>query len=255
MILPVSIISRAVWRQAVGERLLQAVFAGALLLLGLAAFAAPLDIGEAGKLYYDAGFALLSFFLLLVTMLFGWRWSPARRRGPEACWLLTRPVSRAEVLLGLYGGVALTAVVCTAILSLVFFGLYVAVGHPWSAMMAVAVLLLLEKYLLFLALMFFIGTWAEGFAAAFIALALLVVGHGTGLLRLAAEGPGGVGAAVAGFFYHLLPDFSLFNISSAAFHGEGGDSRQLAGRCAYGVVAIVLLLALACRRFRRLEMD
>jgi hypothetical protein len=255
MMPPEIIISRAIWRQAAGERLLQAVFAGALLLLALAAVAAPLDIGAAGKLYYDAGFFLLAFFLLLITVLFGWRWSPARRRGPETCWLLTRPVSRCRVLLGLYGGVALIAVVCTVVLSLVFFGLYAVAGHPWTVMMVPAVLLLLEKYLLFLALLFFIGTYVEGFAAVFIALALLVIGHGTDLLRSAAEHQGGIAAVVAGLLYHLLPDFSLFNISSAVFHGEGGDPRQLAGRGAYGVVAIVLLLTLAGRRFRRLEMD
>ncbi|MBN2331978.1 MAG: ABC transporter permease subunit [Deltaproteobacteria bacterium] len=242
-------------REIIGERLFVSVFGGSLIILLLSLVVAPLQIGEQHKLFYDLGMAFAAFFLLLYVLLVGAQQVAGNRENGGLVWLLTRPVQRWQVLLGIFLALAGVGACSHLSLTTVFFVLLSMVGEPVTTGFLVAALFLYLKYLLLLGIVVLLSTFCSQFAAIFLALLLFVGGHGTVLFSEVGGQVGGLLGLVGLGIYHLLPDFGAFQLASAAFHQQLPSSSSLVRLAIYSLAYLTAVLVLACWRFARSDIS
>ena len=251
----VRIIATVAIRDIVGRRLFLVVFAGILLLLLAGLLVAPLNIGEPHKLFYDLGFSFLAFFLLLFVLLEGGRQVAGGRENGGFYWLLARPVRRWQVVVGIFAGLALLAGACLVILGGVFVLLLALAGVPMQTSLFIPLGFLYLKYLLLLSLVILLGTGFSLFSTIFFSLGLFIVGHGTAMLLAATVKSGAMVRFSALALYHLLPDFSAFQLASAGLHQQLPPPAVLGKLAVYGLGYLGILLFLGCWRFARVDLD
>ena len=251
----VRIIAAVSIRDIVGRRLFLVVFAGILLLLLAGLLVAPLDLGEPHKLFYDLGFTFLAFFLLLFVLLEGGRQVAGGRENGGFYWLLARPVRRWQVMVGIFVGLALLAGACLVLLGGVFVLLLALAGVPVQASLFIPLAFLYLKYLLLLSLVMALGTGVSLFSTIFFSLGLFVIGHGTAMLPVVAAKSGAAARFSALAPYHLLPDFSAFQLASAGLHQQLPPPAVLGKLAVYGLGYLGVLLCLGCWRFARVDLD
>ena len=242
-------------RDIIGRRLFLVVFAGILLLLLAGLLVAPLDLGEPHKLFYDLGFSFLAFFLLLFVLLEGGRQMAGSRENGGFYWLLARPVRRWQVVVGIFAGLALLAGVCLTIMGGIFIVLLALAGVPVQAPLLIPLGFLYLKYLLLLSLVILLGTGFSLFSTIFFSLGLFIVGHGTAMLPAVAAKSGAAARFAALALYHLLPDFSAFQLASAGLHQQLPPAAVLGKLAVYGLGYLGILLCLGCWRFAGVDLD
>jgi ABC-type transport system involved in multi-copper enzyme maturation permease subunit len=242
-------------RDIVGRRLFLVVFAGVLLLLLAGLLVAPLNIGESHKLFYDLGFSFLAFFLLLFVLLEGGRQVAGSRESGGFYWLLARPVRRWQVMVGVFAGLALLAAACLLLLGGFFIILLAIAGLPVKVFLFIPLVFLYLKYLLLLGLVILLGTAFSLFSTIFFSLGLFIVGHGTAMLLAVAGKSGAVARLSALALYHVLPDFSAFQLASAGLHQQLPPPAVLGKLAVYGLGYLGILLCLGCWRFAGVDLD
>lgn len=251
----IGIIATVTIREIVGKRLFLVVFAGVLLLLVAGVLVAPLNIGESHKLFYDLGFSFLAFFLLLFVLLEGGRQVAGNRENGGFYWLLAKPVQRWQAIIGIFFGLALLAGACLLLLGGFFLLVLALAGLPVTLSLSIPLVFLYLKYLLLLSLVLLLGTGFSLFSTVFFSLGLFIIGHGTAMLLAVAKKSGVLVRLPALLLYHLLPDFSAFHLASAGLHQQLPSAAVLAKLAVYGLGYLVVVLALSCRCFSRVDLD
>ena len=112
--------------------------------------------------------------------------------------------------------------------------------------------LVFVELMLVIAVALFFSTFATPLLAAGFTVALFVAGHfSADLTNLDTAVASPVVTAVARGLYHLLPDFSLFDVKAAVVHGRPVYASRVVFATAYGALYAGGLLLVAAVIFSR----
>lgn len=170
-------------------------------------------------------------------------------------FILSKPVSRMQFLLGKFLGLCLMLLVTTAVLAVAYLGI-IAYNHGgFDGVGLIAIAMQFLEMALFLAFAIFVSTFSSSLLSIVYTSAVFFLGHIVSSLLQDARSVG-----ISGFeywlvqaLYYIFPNLEKFDARNLAVHAVGMPLASLGYALAYAVVYIVLLLTAAIWIFEKKE--
>lgn len=170
-------------------------------------------------------------------------------------FILSKPVSRAQFVLGKFLGLCLVLLLTSVILSIAYVGvvLYEHGGFDVIGLAAIAMQFL--EMALFLAFAIFVSTFSSSLLSIVYTSGVFFLGHIVSQLLVDAKTVGiqGIKLFLVEVLYYIFPNLEKFNARDLAIHSVALPWQSLGLAMAYAGVYIVLLLTAAIWIFDRKE--
>ena len=254
-----------VFRESVRDRVPYNLVLFAVLLMAASYLLGQLTAGQDVKIIKDLGLAATAVFGLFIAVFIGIGLVSKEVERRSIYAMLAKPITRPQFIAGKYLGLVLTLVANVAVMTA---ALYLVLGYmTWLSTPAMkagwetpgldpallkAVLLILVELMLVTAIAVFFSTFSTPMLSAALTLGLYIAGHFNADLRnfdAVVDAP--AAAWLARALYHVLPDFSAFDVKLQVVHGLPVTAGYIAGTAAYGAAYIVALLLAAAFIFSR----
>jgi len=245
------------FKESVREKVLYNLVVFALLLTGAGILLGSISVGINEILLVNLGLSAISVFGLIIAIFIGISlvWKEIERR--TIYNVLSKPVARAEFILGKYLGLVLTIAVNTAIMTA---GFYLALYWEKRKLGAEDVAPLEAVYFILLQLALVVGvallfsTVSTPVLSAVFTFSLYVIGNLLGDLRdVGAQS----GSSLARILLHtislLLPNFGAFSAISQAAHGRLIPGYLLVSNSLYALLYMAVLVSAAILVFEERE--
>jgi ABC-type transport system involved in multi-copper enzyme maturation permease subunit len=248
-------IARNTFREAVRDRVLYNLVLFVLILITGAIFLGELSSAQETKIIIDMGLSAMLLFGVFIAIFVGVGlvYKEIERRTIYA--IFSKPVSRAEFLIGKYLGLCLTLLVNVVVMGIgVSLALvYVRRGidpSVWKIWPAIALIYFELMIVTAVALVF--SSFSSPALSAILTFFVFVIGHFSGDMRAFAQTLGTSGAKLLfGALFYLLPNLSNFSFITPAAHGELPTARIFVLSGIYGIVYCCVLLSIATLIFNR----
>ena len=239
------------FREAVRDKILYAILAFALVMLGGSLLVAELTIGEYTKIIKDLGLALISIFGLMIAVFVGIGLVYKEIQRKTIYTIASKPVPRWQFLLGKYSGLVLTLAAEVAIMGLGFAVVLQLSGATGRLVLVPAVWLTFVELMVVTAIAVLFSCFSTPTLSALFTIGLTVIGRLTApLLEVVQAGDNESLQQFARLLYRLLPDLQTFNMRADAAYGRPVDWEWVAYSTGYGFVWTALLLVLASAIFQ-----
>jgi ABC-type transport system involved in multi-copper enzyme maturation permease subunit len=242
------------FRETIRNKILYAILAFALFVIGMTFFLADLSVGDFTRIIVDVGLAAIHVFGVIMAVFLGITLVSNEVDRKTIYLILSKPVRRFEFILGKTLGLNFTLALTTLAMAMLLFLLHLAYRYGGRAEPGIFVAsagICMELVLLTcLATLF--STFTTPVLSAIFTLSLFLVGHVTNYLYVLGE-RSQVPAVQWGSkaLFYLLPNLENFNWKNEVVYG-GAGSFAVPGLAAgylalYGAGVIVL----ACLLFSR----
>jgi ABC-type transport system involved in multi-copper enzyme maturation permease subunit len=245
-----------VFRESVRDRVPYNLVLFAVLLIASSYLLGQLTAGQDVKIIKDLGLAATSIFGLFIAVFIGIGLVSKEVERRSIYALLSKPVSRPQFIAGKYAGLVLTlavnvAVMTTALYVVLFYMSWTESAEfksAWDApgpdpALMKALLLIFVELMLVTALALFFSTFSTPILSAVLTLGFYVVGHFNADLknfdRIVDAKPA---IWLARGMYHVLPDFSAFDVKTQVVHALPVPGWYLLTTVSYGFAYIAALL-------------
>ncbi len=256
-------------KEGIRNRALHGITLLALLLLGFGPLVAGMVLHNMGKVAVDIALSTVSFTGLLLVLFIGINLIAKDLDRRTIYMVLSRPVSRAQYIIGKFCGMALLIVIAMIFLT-VFASISILVlktPYPayferftWS-LVFLAIMLTALMLILLSALSFFFASFSS---TSFITLVLTtisyLIGQSLSDVKALVEAPQVSGIQVSPvtvkmvqIVYYLFPNLSLFDIKLQASHGLMPSVSFILVTVLYGIVYTSLIMTAAALIFRKRE--
>lgn len=251
----VRIVALNTMRELIRNKLLYNLLFFAVLLIGSSMFVAQLTIGQWDRIILDMGLAAIELSGTLIAILIGVGLVAGEVERKTVFPTLAKPVPRSGYLVGRYAGLSLMLAINVVIMMVALAAVLRAAEYTvTSTVVQAAFLIFLELCLLAAAAMFF-GSFTTPVLASAFSLALFLIGHLLGDLKLFRErSHSGLAKMLTGVFYRVLPDLELFNLKSQAASELAAPAGFTRLATLYGLAYAALLLLLAVGVFSRRDL-
>lgn len=253
----IATIALGAFKESVRERVLYNLIVFAFLMIGAAILLGSISVGVEKLILVNLGLTAICWFGLLISIFLGIGLVSKEIERRTIYSILSKPVSRAEFILGKYAGLLLTLLVNTAIMTV---GFYVALALQarglvlidFSSLVAVYFILLQLAIVVGIAL-FFSCVSTPIFSAVFT-FCLFVIGNFSSGIRSFGDSSGNpVLAKVSALIYYVLPNFGNFNVIDKAAHGLHIPALLITANTSYALLYIAVLLSGAILVFEERE--
>ena len=261
----VSWVAVNVFKESVRDRVPYNLAIFAILLIASSYLLGQLTAGQDVKIIKDLGLAAIAVFGLFIAIFIGIGLVSKEVERRSIYSLLSKPISRPQFIVGKYAGLVLTLAVNVAVMTA---ALYLVLGYltyterpevraAWDApgvdpRMLRAILLIFMELMLVTAVALFFSTFSTPLLSAALTFGLYIVGHFNADLKnfdRVVESRAAVWLARG--VYHLVPDFSAFDVKTEVVHGIPVPAGYLAATGAYGLAYIAALVVVAVVVFAR----
>jgi ABC-type transport system involved in multi-copper enzyme maturation permease subunit len=208
------------------------------------------------KIVKDLGLSAIAVFGLFIAIFIGIGLVSKEVERRSIYALLSKPVSRPQFIAGKYIGLVLTLAVNVTVMVV---ALYIVLGYlswqeaaefkkGWDApgpdpMLMKAVFLIFLELMLVTALAVFFSTFSTPMLSAVLTFGLYVAGQfNSDLKNFDKVVDSQTAIWLSRGAYHLLPDFSSFDVKTQVVHGLPVSAWYLANTAAYGLAYIAALL-------------
>ena len=234
------------FREAIRDRILYSLLVFALAMLGASVILSRLTVGGEVKIIKDLGLAAIGLVGTLIAVFIGVGLVHKEIERRTLYTIITKPIRRADFVLGKFLGLAITLAVNVAVMGagLVLLASAMEDRLTWELLLPVALTLL--KLLVVTAIAVLFSTFSTPTLSAIFTLALVVVGSLAEDLKLFAATFGGslLQAVVTGV-YLVLPNLASLDVGSAVVHGRPVPAAVAALAAAYGLAYVAALLTVA----------
>jgi Cu-processing system permease protein len=231
----------------------------ALLAFGLGYLAIMLFLSELvlRELPMVKAFALLGiyFFNAIIALFLGTTSFYRDVERKTVYFILAKPVSRAQFLVGKFLGLALVIFLTSALLAVAYLAVIAFAGGGFDAMGLLAILMQWLEMSLFIAFAIFVSTFSSSLLAIIYTSAVFFLGHVVSALVDDAHkmGVGGIRFALVNILYYIFPNLEKFNIRDFAVHSVAAPWASFGFAFAYAAAYIILLLFAAIWIFEKKE--
>jgi ABC-type transport system involved in multi-copper enzyme maturation permease subunit len=258
-------VASAVFRETVRDRVPLGIVAFAVLLISASYLISQLTAGQDLKIIKDLGLSAIALLGLFIAVFIGIGLVSKEVERRSIYSLLSKPVSRPQLILGKFSGLAITLAVNVAAMVVAFYGVLFAIDAmateamraSWPApatdpRMLVAVLLILAELLVVTAVAMFFSTFSSPLLSAFLTLCLWVAGHFNADLRnFEAVVDSAPVAWIARTAYYVLPNLAPFDVKAEAVYGIPVSPAHVGLTLLYALLYASVLLLGATAVFSR----
>ena len=239
-------------REAVRNKLLYTLlfFALAMMLFGIAL--STLSYVERERIVQDFAFASIRLFSVAIAIFVGVGLIHKEVDRRTVYTILSKPLSRAEFLIGKYTGLILIIWLQVAIMASFFAGVSVLMGAPLGLTHLAALALTAVELALVVALATLFSSFTTPLLASFFSCGIWLAGHLTRDLR--DHGANSSSALVregTAWMHRILPDLESFNLSIQAAHQLPVVASDIWFPALYGAGYVAIILASATMIFER----
>ena len=239
-------------REAIRSRVLYTLLFFAVVLIGTSVLLATLTYVEGQRILQSVGFAAIRLFGAAIAIFVGIGLIHREVERRTIYTILSKPISRAEFLVGKYLGLVATIWLQLAIMGAAFAAVSLLTGAPLHAQIGIALGLAAVELALIVALATLFSSFTTPMLAALFTTGLYAIGHlsrdlrdfggrsESEVVRLASQG-----------LYRILPDLESFNFTTQALHALPIPSSEILLAVVYGFGYSALLLLLGVVVFER----
>jgi len=245
------------FKESVRERVLYNLIVFAFLMIGAAILMGSISVGVEHIILVNLGLAAISVFGLLIAIFIGIGLVSKEIDRRTIYNILSKPVTRAEFILGKYAGLLLTLFVNTAIMTA---GFYLALAIQERGLTAADFSLLAAIYLILLQLAIvvsvaiFFSSLSTPILSAVFTFCLFVIGNFSSDIRWFVEASGSpLLEKTTAVLYYVLPNFGNFNVIDQVAHGVRIPGVFVAACTFYALLYIAIVLAGAVLIFEERE--
>ena len=246
------------FREAVRDRVLYNLIFFALLMIGAAILVGEISVGIERLVIINLGLAAISIFGLIMAVFIGVGLVYKEIEKRTLYSLLAKPIRRGEFLVGKYGGLLLTLVVNTSLMTLGLAAALFYVGRPFlrsDVSILIAVYFIVLELALVTALALFFSCFSSPVLSTLFTLGIYLTGMFAKDIRDFGDltrSP--VMQGVARLLYYLVPNFHNFNAIAAAAHGETIPLTLVLHNTLYTLLYVTLVLLAASAVFSRRDL-
>ena len=254
-----------VFKESVRDRVPYNLAIFAVLLIASSYLLGQLTAGQDVKIIKDLGLAATTVFGLFIAIFIGIGLVSKEVERRSIYSLLAKPISRSQFVLGKYAGLVLTlaanvSVMAVALYAVLAYLTYAApenVRSAWDApgidpRLMIAIALIFIQLMIITAMALFFSTFSTPLLAAALTFGLFIVGHFNADLKNFDKVVDSKPAVwMARGVYHVLPDFSAFDVKTEEVHGLPVTAGYVGATAAYGAAYIAGLLAVSVLIFSK----
>jgi ABC-type transport system involved in multi-copper enzyme maturation permease subunit len=254
-----------VFKESVRDRVPYNLAIFAVLLIASSYLLGQLTAGQDVKIIKDLGLAATTVFGLFIAIFIGIGLVSKEVERRSIYSLLAKPISRSQFVLGKYAGLVLTlaanvSVMAVALYAVLAYLTYAApenVRSAWDApgidpRLMIAIALIFIQLMIITAMALFFSTFSTPLLAAALTFGLFIVGHFNADLKNFDKVVDSKPAVwMARGVYHVLPDFSAFDVKTEVVHGLPVTAGYVGATAAYGAAYIAGLLAVSVLIFSK----
>jgi ABC-type transport system involved in multi-copper enzyme maturation permease subunit len=245
------------FKESVRQKVLYNLVAFALLLIVASILFGSISVGVEQIILVTLGLSSISIFGLLIAIFIGIDLVSKEIERRTIYNILSKPVSRAEFILGKYLGLLLTLTVNTAIM---MAGFYAALFYQKRTLGLGDLVYLGAVYFILLQLAMVVGI-AVVFScistpvlSAVYTFCLYVIGNFSADLRAFGQGSQNpILGMVSNALYYALPNFANFNVITEVAHAQRIPGYLWVGNSFYALLYLSILLGLAALIFEERE--
>lgn len=243
------------FRETIRNKILYAILAFALLVIGISYFLADLSVGELTRIIADVGLACIQIFGVIMAIFIGITLVSNEVERKTVYLILSRPVPRWEFvtgkMIGLSGTLAMTTLVMAGTLFLVHAGYG---GEPEIGILIASAGIYMELILLTCLASLF-STVTTPVLSAIFTLSMFLIGHvSRDLLYFGARAESEVVKWVSRLLFYLLPNLEVFNWKNRVVYEEARSLALISGGVGYLLSYCAAVMALACLLFSRKDL-
>jgi ABC-type transport system involved in multi-copper enzyme maturation permease subunit len=243
------------FKETVRERVLYNLVFFALLMTLSGLLLRQLSLNQDQKILKDVGLAAIDLFGTLIAVFIGVGLVSKEIEKRSLYPLLAKPLTRRELYLGKFAGLALTLGVNTSVMSAFTFLTLWMVGYRLDLRLLEGIYPLLLGFLVVVAVALLFSTWTSATLAAVATVGVVLAGRYSDVIRNMRQVAPGAPEPLVWVLYHLLPNFANFDFKDKVAYGDPVGFVTLAFVTAYGAVYMALLLTLGLLSFDRRDLE
>lgn len=253
----VATIALHTFKESVRDKVLYNLILFALLLIGAAILFGSISVGIEQIILVNLSLSSISVFGLLMAIFIGIGLVSKEIERRTIYNILSKPVRRAEFIIGKYFGLLLTLVINTATMTA---GFYLALFYQkrslgfadLNALGAIYFILLELALVVGIALLF--SCISTPILSAVFTFCLFVIGNLSSDIRwFGQETQNAWVEKLTTLLYYVLPNFSDFNVIAATAHGEKIPGYLLVSNSLYAFLYVTILISAAILIFEERE--
>jgi ABC-type transport system involved in multi-copper enzyme maturation permease subunit len=240
------------FRETVRNKILYAILAFALIVIGITYFLADLSVGEMARIIADIGLACIHIFGVIMAVFLGITLVSQEVERKTVYLILSKPVPRWEFIVGKALGLCTTLALTTLIMSATLFLVYAGYGGIPEPGILIASAGIYFELVLLICIASFFSTFTTPVLSAIFTLSMFLVGHIS--KDLIVFGGRSASAAVqwaAKILFYALPNLENFNWKNEVVYGRVRSPGVLVMAAGYLVCYGAAVLSAACLLFSR----
>ncbi len=232
------------FREAIRDRILYSLLVFALAMIGGSVILSKISVGGEAKIIKDLGLAAIGLVGMLIAVFIGVGLVHKEIERRTLYTIITKPIRRADFVLGKFLGLALTLAVNVAVMGAALLLLASAMEARLTWELLLPVTLIFIKLMVVTAIAVLFSTFSTPTLSAIFTLALVVVGSLAEDLKLFAATFGGpVLQTVVAALYLVLPNLASLDVGIAVVHGRPVPAAAAGLAAGYGFAYVAAILA------------
>jgi len=249
----VAAIAANTFREAIRDRILYNLVLFVLLITACAVLLGDLTDGQEARTIVNIGLGAMLLFGVFISIFVGVGLVSKEIEKRTVYAIFSKPVRRAEFVVGKYLGLCLTLLVNTFVMGV---GVSAALLYAGDATLSFsiwgAIFLIFLELAIVTAVAVMFSTFSSTSLSALFTFLVFVIGNLSSSLRdLGATLGSAATKLLLDAIYYLLPNFSLFTFRTEAANGLVPNAPMLAGGFGYAAAYIVVVITIAVAIFSR----
>lgn len=248
------IIAKNTFKMEVRDKILYGIVVFGLLYVLMQLFLADLVLKEI-PMMKSFGLTGIYFFSAIIALFLGTTSFFKDVDRKVVYFILAKPVSRAQFLLGKFFGLCLVLLATMAILAAAYLALIFYEGAGFDALGLLAILMQYFEMALFIAFATFVSTFSSSLLSIVYTSGVFFLGHIVSSLLDDAKQIGitGVRYMLVAALYYIFPNLEKFDVRNLAVHDVAMPFVSVGLAFAYAAVYIVFLLSVSIWIFNKKE--
>lgn len=234
------------FREAIRDKILYSLLFFALLMIGSSVLVGRLTLGEYAKIIQDVGLGAINLFGVLIAIFVGIQLVSREVERRTIYTVLSKPIYRAQFVVGKFAGLALTLLVQVAIMTLGFLLLvkFSTGDWPWNLLVAIGLIFLELLVLTAFAVLF--SCFTTPTLSGLFTGSVFLIGHlSDDIVHYGRESEAVWVQKLSELCWYVLPNLENFNIKNQAVHQVPLPEGHILSAVVYGVVYLSAVLLLA----------
>lgn len=248
------IIAKSTLKLEIKDKILYGILVFGILYIFLTLFMADLVLKEL-PMVKSFGLTGIYLFNAIIAIFLGTTSFFKDIDRKVAYFVLSKPVSRAQFLLGKFLGLCLVLLVTSAILAVAYLGLIAYEHGGFDGLGLLAIAMQFVEMALFVAFAIFVSTFSSSLLSIVYTSGVFFLGHVVSQLVTDAQqiGLGGAKLFFVEVLYYVFPNLEKFDARSIAVHAVAAPVAEFGLALAYAAAYIALLLFAAVWIFDKKE--